>query len=461
MEIKLAIIGGGSVNWMRGLMRDVYLMDDIDGGEIRLVDPQTGTVQAVADMLSAFNVMRDKHYAISVVDDRKEALDGVDFCLTTFSPGTMDAFYNDLEIPIRYGIRQPVSMTVGPCGISAALRTAPVAYEIVEDMEEMCPGAWLLNVTNPMSVVTRAMNVAARTIKVVGMCHEFHAFSHYIGELIGLPKPEGMHTLDYLYRWLPEQGLDYTVAGVNHFVWLTQAALNGEDMIPVIRNYCDEHWDRMPEGQVNNLSAWENKTQAVKMAYCRQFGYMPLAGDRHLIEFWPHFCNARNGWGMKYNVIKTTVDSRRSDKEHQLSTIRGIAAGTETVDWTQSPEEMTEIIKAVTYNRETTAIVNMPNQGQISNMPEGVVVETLATVSSQGVAPKPSGDLPGAVGSLCRLHADVHALTYAAAIEGSRDKFIQALSLDPLSAGADFTELPDLADELLEANRQWLPRFFD
>jgi alpha-galactosidase len=149
----LTVIGGGSSQWMKSLMRDVYFLDEVGGGEIRLVDPKRDNVEAVARMLETFNKVRNKDYKISVTNDRREALKHADFVMTTFSPGSMDAFYHDLEVPIKYGIRIPVSMTVGPPGISAALRTAPIAYEIVEDMEAMCPGAWLLNVTNPMSVV--------------------------------------------------------------------------------------------------------------------------------------------------------------------------------------------------------------------------------------------------------------------------------------------------------------------
>ncbi|MFH5182665.1 hypothetical protein ACHHV8_08535 [Paenibacillus sp. TAB 01] len=109
----LTVIGGGSVNWMRNLMRDVYLIDELEGGEIRLVDPNLEHVQAVAGMLNRFNELRGKSYRIRVMDDRQEALSGADFVMTTFSPGAMDAFWNDLELPIQYGIRQPVSMTVG------------------------------------------------------------------------------------------------------------------------------------------------------------------------------------------------------------------------------------------------------------------------------------------------------------------------------------------------------------
>ena len=146
--------------------------------------------------------------------------------------GVWTHFTTDLEIPIKYGIRQPVSMTVGPPGISAAIRTAPVAHEIVEDMEEVCPGAYLLNVTNPMSAVTRAMNMASKSVQVIGMCHEFHAFRKYLEPILGLEKPDGMNVVEYLYEWLPDQGFEYTVAGLNHFIWITRATRNGEDIDP-------------------------------------------------------------------------------------------------------------------------------------------------------------------------------------------------------------------------------------
>ena len=133
-KIKLAVIGGGSVNWMRGLMKDVYMLGGVDGGEIRLVDPNLSHVTSVKNMLIKFNECSDKKFDVSIVEDRREAMRGCDFVLTTFSPGAMDAFFNDLEIPVKYGVRLPVSMTCGISGISAAIRTVPVAYEITKEM---------------------------------------------------------------------------------------------------------------------------------------------------------------------------------------------------------------------------------------------------------------------------------------------------------------------------------------
>ncbi len=461
-RLNLAVIGGGSVNWMRRLMRDVYLLDEVDGGSIRLVDPEREPTEAVARMLHRFNEQRSKDFAVSIPESRDEALDGADIVMTTFSPGRMDAFENDLEIPIRYGIRLPVSMTVGVSGISAALRTAPVAFELVEEMERHCPGAWLLNETNPMTVVTTAMNQAAKTVKVLGLCHGVHALPGILGPALGMGKPEGMSILDYLYSWLEEQGLDYTFAGLNHFIFLNKAVRDRTDLLPAIQSYCREHLGEQLKPVVESdigTTAFPSSHNA-GMAICAQTGLFPINGDRHTIEFWHGLCNLRNGFGTKYRTKKTTVDSRRFGKYRQLEEILRIADGTQEVSWEKSGEEVTEIMRAILTGGRMKTVVNVPNTGQIANLPKAAVVETLGFVDADGVEPVRSGELPGVVGSWCRLQLDVMDLTLRAALEGNRDLFVQALCLDPACAGADFSELPTMADELLRANRLWLPRFF-
>ena len=163
MKVNVAIIGAGSVNWMRNIMRDFFQIEDFEGGTLRLVDPKTEYVAAVREMLLNFCRLKKKDFRVDIFEDRREALAGVDFVVCTFSPGSMDAFWYDLELPNIYGINLPVSMTVGIPGISAAIRTVPVAEEIVQDMEAVCPGAWLLSVTNPMTAVTTAYNRTAKT----------------------------------------------------------------------------------------------------------------------------------------------------------------------------------------------------------------------------------------------------------------------------------------------------------
>ena len=461
MKIKLAVIGGGSVNWMRGLMRDVYTLEGVEGGEIRLVDPNTEHVMSVRNMLLKFNELTDKNFEVSIVEDRKAALAGCDFVLTTFSPGAMDAFFNDLEIPVKYGVRLPVSMTCGVSGISAALRTVPVAYEITREMEEICPGAVLLNVTNPMTAVTKAFNLPAKTVTVYGICHEINALPRYLGRILGLNMPQGMEIGAYLYSYLFEHGFDYAVAGLNHFIWLVKADLNGEDVLDRIRQFAREH-ETIDDGPAYTASdPYVNNGQA-KLALCRQFGYLPIPGDRHLIEFWPSLCNNQTGFGMKYGVLKTTVDSRRLSKVEQKQYIDRIASGEEPVTFSRSGEEIVGIMQSYIDKSEMVTICNRPNVGQIANLPEGAIVETLVRKEKDGsVTPLPAGELPRPIHQLCYLHTGINEMVVEAALNGDRRLLVEAMSLDPSTGTMDFGQVPALCDDLLNANKKWLPRFFE
>ena len=461
MKIKIAIIGGGSVNWMRILMKDIYALRGVEGGEIRLVDPNVPHVTSVKNMAEKFNEASDKYFDISIVEDRREALKDCNYVITTFSPGSMDAFFNDLEIPVKYGVRLPVSMTCGISGMSAALRTVPVAYEIAQDMEAVCPGAILLNVTNPMTAVTRAFNLPAKTITVYGICHEIHKLSHYLGKIFGLYAPNGMHISKYLYSWLQEQGFEYTVAGLNHYIWLTKATYHGEDVLDKIRQYAMEHenFDDLPE-HYQGTNPYSNSGQA-KLALCRQFGYLPIPGDRHLIEFMSSMCNNQNGFGMDYGIVKTTVDSRKLDKVLQKQEIDKMASGEIPVTFSRSGEEVAGIMQAYIDQTEMITICNRSNIGQISNLPKDVIVETFIKKEKDGsVTPIPAGDLPRPIHHLCYLHSSINEMVVDAALNGDRNLFVEAMSLDPSTGPMDFKKIPQLCDDLLYANQKWLPRFF-
>lgn len=473
MKTIITVIGGGSVNWMPTLMRDVYMLDSLKGGEIRLFDPCTERTEAVAGMLRQFNKQQNKDFQITVHADRKAALASAKIVISTFSPGGIDGLHYDLEVPVKYGVVQPVSCTIGPAGISNSIRTVPEAFQLVEDMEAVCPGAWLLSETNPMTAVTMAMNMAAKTVKVIGMCHEFHAFGELSRAIFGFNPPEELNLYDYLYRWLPEQGFDFTVCGINHFIWLTEAKLNGKDALDIPREYAAknqlrlaksswkspfDNWAPRTSEEDFNLYPWENEWQA-KLEACRQWDYLSIGGDRHMIEFIPSLCNVRNGFGMQYGVNKTTGDHRKHLMEMRLKTIQNYASGAESIEWKKSPEELTCVIQGILENKPMPCIVNLPNKGQIENLPIDAIVETFATVDASGIKPKPSGKLPEVMAVWARLHLAVVDLTVKAGMEGSRQHLIEALSLDPLCGQMDFRDIPKLADDLLNATREWLPRF--
>jgi alpha-galactosidase len=233
-------------------------------------------------------------------------------------------------------------------------------------------------------------------------------------------------------------------------------------MIPRIRQFAMENktfHDQDPHAIGTNPYA--NNGQA-KLALCRQFGYLPLAGDRHLIEFMSSLCNAQNGFGMEYGVLKTTVDSRRLDKVLQQREIDRIAAGEIPVDFHRSGEEVAGIMQAYIDKAEMVTICNRPNEGQIENLPRDVIVETFIRKEKDGsVTPISAGALPRPVHHLCYLHSSINEMVVEAALKGDRQLLIEAMSLDPSTGTMDFQKIPQLCEDLLQTNKKWLPRFFD
>ena len=366
----LAVIGGGSSQWMISLMKDVFLLDAVDGGEIRLVDPDRGGAEAVASMLARFNEARGKDYRVSVCDDRAEALGGADFVMATFSPGSMDAFEYDLEIPIRYGIRQPVSMTVGPAGISAALRTVPVAAEVVEDMERYCAGAWLLK-RPPIPMKRRhAGHEPGRRQRARG------------GALPRVPRlpcagrppswtctrRQQLNVVEQLYRWLPETGGCATRwAGINHFIWILAAELNGRDVLPDIRRFAREHRDLAPAGAAYSLSK-PARRQAGAVPDLR----LPAAGRRPApgrvlaapVQRPQRLRHELRGGEDHRRLSPPPPRAQPRARAAHRRRHRGDGTGT------RSGEEMTEVINAILTGGSTTAILNLPKpKGQIGNLP--------------------------------------------------------------------------------------------
>ena len=155
--------------------------------------------------------MADKVGAKATIEttvDRAAALRDADFVVVTISTGGFASMAHDLEIPARYGIRQSVGDTVGPGGISRALRNIPVLVDIARDMERLCPDAWLLNITNPMTCLTRA--VARETsIRVVGLCHEVVIMSWFVAIACGVQADD----------------VGFAITGVNHLPWITELSI--------------------------------------------------------------------------------------------------------------------------------------------------------------------------------------------------------------------------------------------
>ena len=446
MTPKITFIGGGSYQWVPTLFRDIAVNSFLSGSRFVLHDlhPErnaelAGACRTIARKLgAAITVETEDHLDAALLDS-----DIVILCIST---GGLDAMEADIEVPKKYGIYQPVGDSTGPGGISRTLRNVPVVTALARRMEEMCPDAWLLNLSNPMGQIVRAIAQTSR-IKVVGLCHEYMSFMGKVQNIFGLK------------RWQDETSA--TIAGVNHFAWITKLNINGRDGLEMLRGQLAEPGEVVENGKLVNLSEQLSGDQ-VKFSLFETYGAMPYPGDRHIVEFFPHFLSEKTHHGSDFGVALTAVNDRRTIwlDGFRKKIAEWTAEGEDTVPREPSDESLAPIIAALLGGAPTIQPVTIPNVGQIENLPLGSSVETLGTFTRDNLAPHTSGPLSGALLALVYKHCVIQDLVVAGAMEGDREKVLQAMIADPLNNNNDYREISAMLDELMEANRQWLPQFF-
>ncbi len=435
---RICFIGGGSYNWMPKLLGDLALTRDLRG-EIVLHDINPQAMDDVQRYGRKVMAAAEADFSIETNGNLEEALTGAEFVVVTITVGGLDTMGIDLDIPKKYGIYQSVGDSVGPGGLSRALRNAPVLATIARTMDRVCPDAWMLNLTNPMTVLTKIVSTVSN-VKVVGLCHEL------MGVRGALIRMFGGTVEDYEVR----------VAGVNHLIWLLDLKIRGQDGFQMIREHLAEGKPLpvLPDQgnwHDNFLDRWQ-----VKMALFDLYGALPAAGDRHLAEFFPYFLTPETDYGAEVGVGLTTIPDRQNQVKQAREFVQRANSG-ELPPVTRSHEATADIVSAVANGRSVRTIVNLPNTGQIDNLPRGAVVETLAEIGAAGPAPLTVGALP--MGVLGTLHPHVvnQELIATAALTGDRQRALQAMANDPLVG--DLKVARALLDELIQAHERYLPQF--
>ena len=441
---KMVIVGGGSYTWGPTFLRDVFGTPELGGATIVLQDILPERVDLVHALGQKMIQDFDLDFRLEKTLSLEEALQGADFVILTITTGRLEAMRPDLEIPAKYGVRQSVGDTTGPGGLSRALRNIPVVAEIGRKVMEVCPKALFLNYTNPMTVLTRTL--ALQGVRVVGLCHEWIGVRRHLVSLL--------HTA-------PE-ALDAKVAGVNHLIWVTDLSSEGKriwDELSVLV-------DRIFRGDIKvdeaNTSVFADHFK-VKSALFKLYDALPAAGDRHIAEFFPHFINQATNWGTEYELRLTSVEDRYQMEANAKGLIDAALRGdVPLAPFMQqvSTEAAHQIIRAVVCGGHYTGIMNLPNKGQVANLPRDAVVETYGDIDSRGTHAIPYGDVPAGIQNILEHHIRQQELTIEAANRGSRKLALQVLCNDPLSSSLTIPQASRMLDELLEANRHYLPKFF-
>jgi alpha-galactosidase len=442
--MKVTLIGGGSYQWAPNLVADMLqtrsltgmhlVLEDIDPEPLPLMEKY---VRFAADAL-------DATVTVETTTDQRAAVEDADAVIVCISTGGFASMRHDLDVPSRFGIKQSVGDSVGPGGISRSLRNVPVLVGIGRDVAETAPDAWLLNITNPMTVLTRS--VCRETgVKAVGVCHEIDGFLWDLSILTAVAKED----------------IRPVIGGINHFPVITELALGADDGLAFVRELHADDTD-----DTGTVDDWRSRTKfkarhALKLRLFELYGALPAAGDRHLAEFLPSVLTAESDWGEAYNIHLTTITEREADQSSYVTRVNAILDGEEKVPTWQSGEMVAPILDSLLTGTTRELPLNLPNTGQATDLPDDVIVEGYCIVGADGIRGRDAVTLPAPLAELVRRHVAVQELTVEAAVRGDRRLALQAMTLDPLAGRGDLGQTSAMLDELLAATAAWLPAFTD
>ena len=434
---KIAFIGAGSFGFTRGLVKDILTFPALADATITLMDVDPERLEAIEKAVKKIVQAGNYPAKVETTLDRQKALEGADGVVITILQGGVQVWRGDIEIPKKYGVDINVGDTRGPAGIFRALRTLPVMLDIAADIERICPKAVVLNYTNPMAMLCRAMQGETK-INVTGLCHSVQGTAKMLAGWIGAPMEE----------------VTYLCGGINHQAWYLKYEWNGEDAYPLIRKAIAKQ-EIYDEEQVRNemflhLDYYVTESSGHNSEYNPWFRKRP-----DLIE---RYCTHGTGWNpgvyayIRDEYLKREDSWRDSIKEwledDNINLERGHEYAASIFNATFGDYEMFE------FNG------NVRNTGLIPNLPEGCCVEVPVVASQAGLRPVHVGALPDHLAIINNVSAGCEELTVEGSRTGDARKIFHAVCLDPLtSAVCSLEETKNMVDEMFAYNREWLPQF--
>jgi alpha-galactosidase len=336
-----------------------------------------------------------------------------------------------------------------------AMRTLPMFEGFARNIKEYCPDAWVINYTNPMTLCVKTLYRVFPEIKAFGCCHEVFGTQKFLCKMV--EEKFGVQGVE-------RHEVKVNPVGVNHFTWLTEATWQNIDLFPYYREFCEKYKDGYHSGE-NVDSNWMNNhfasTEKVKMELFRRFGYIAAAGDRHLAEFcegkW-YLESPERVKEMQFSL--TPVAWRKQDLKKRLERSRRLRCGEEQVNITGTGEEGVNQIRALLGLCELVTNVNLPNRGQIPNLPTGAVVETNAVFRADSLKPVLAGEIPAEIYPLiARICGEQEQVSKGIADRDLKQIFA-AFSNDPLVT-CGLENARRLFEEMCENTKGYLGEYFD
>ena len=435
---KIAFIGAGSFGFTRKLARDILTFPLLQDATLALMDIDAERLEYSRQAVQRIVDMGEYPAQVIATMDRVEALEDADAVVCTILAGGVDVWQHDILIPKKYGVDTNVGDTRGPSGVFRALRTIPVMLGIVRDMEEHCPDAILLNYTNPMAMLCRAMQRES-FIRLTGLCHSVQGTAMMLARWIGAPMDE----------------ITYTCAGINHQAWYVKFEWNHQDAYPLIRKAVVEDPDIYNEEQVRNemflhLDYYVTESSGHNSEYNWWFRKRP-----DLIE---KYCTHGTGWNPGEHAY--ILQEYRKREDTWKGAIEAWLDQDTPISLERGHEYAAYIINAWLGGEIFSFNGNVPNTSLITNLPEGACVEVPVYVDRDGFHPVHVGALPPQCVALNHVSVMVEEMAVEAALTGDPRLVFQAIAYDPLSAAVlSLAEIKSMVNEMLEQNRDYLPQF--
>ncbi|MFE5319021.1 alpha-glucosidase/alpha-galactosidase [Paenibacillus sp. NPDC056579] len=429
---KITFLGAGSTVFAKNVLGDCMMVDSLQGFELALFDIDPVRLKDSENMLNNLKQTLGSTCVVKAYTDRKEALHGAKYICNAIQVGGYDpCTITDFEIPKKYGLRQTIADTVGIGGIFRNLRTIPVMLDFAKDIQEVCPDAWFLNYTNPMAVLTNAMNTYGG-VKTVGLCHSVQGCVSHL-----------FKNLD-----LDSTGVHWKIAGINHMAWLLEVTKDGVDLYPEIKRRAREKQQELHKDMV-------------RYELMFRFGYYVTESSEHNAEYHPYFIK-RNYPELieRFNIPLDEYPRRCVRQIEKWTTMREELVNNKNLEHKRSKEYASYMFDAMETNVPFKIGGNVMNTGLITNLPKEACVEVSCLVDADGVTPTYVGDLPPQLAALNRTNINTQLLTLEAAVTGKKEHIYHAAMLDPHTAAElSMDDIVAMCDDLIEAHGNWLPKF--
>jgi alpha-galactosidase len=450
---KIVCLGAGSYYFPRAL-GDIAITEGLAESEVTLYDIDFDKAQLMARLGKRLAKEAGNGVKVGACECLSEAVEGADFAISSIggSGPSLGGVYGsaahsaDVMIPAKYGIYQIVGDTGGPAGMMMGLRSIPVYLSICKEMEKRCPEVVVLNHSNPMAVLCRAMLKYSGLRKVIGICHGVQGGIMQLAELLEV-EPEELEVV-----WI----------GTNHYYWFTRIRLRGLDIYPEVMEKARAR--QHPHGEM--MSAKLSDIYGYRLVYQE---------DGHELEFYPFLAQAENPMSLPYGYgekvgpryKKLNVKAPRLSKEAQekarAEALHEFAArlSQERLPKPETSfirgEGIASLIEAIATGKRQVRILNLPNQGAVPNLPEYAVLEVEAVTDSQGARGIYAGEAPISLMGLLQKRIAWQELVVEAGVKGDRGLALQALLMDEMAILPE--QSAQMLDELLAASRGLLPQF--